>query len=86
MRLIDADTARIYLSDEVCERLQTMSAVDPVHAAGGCYCRECLRGKKAGAEKVACPLSTVWRRPADFCSDGKRQPIDFGGEEVQMDG
>lgn len=60
---------------------QPSKTADPVHVAGGCYCRECLRGKKASAEKIACPLSTVYRLPTDFCSDGKSKQIDFEAKE-----
>ncbi|WNX85236.1 hypothetical protein RWV98_02875 [Agathobaculum sp. NTUH-O15-33] len=43
MRLIDADakTNEIYVSQFVIDQMQKIPTIDPIHTAGGCYCREC---------------------------------------------
>lgn len=52
MRLIDADAFRqdwlenggneyVYDTNSFLESIDDTPSVDPVHAAGGCYCREC---------------------------------------------
>lgn len=51
-RLIDADAMRkewlengenefVYDTNAVLESIDEQPIIDPVHAAGGCYCREC---------------------------------------------
>ena len=49
MKLIDADKLVFSkakgIGDIVNRRqIELMEAIDPVHAAGGCYCRECKQG------------------------------------------
>ena len=53
MRLIDADavlnferfdlevTGEEHTANDILMMIQTAPTIDPVHAAGGCYCREC---------------------------------------------
>lgn len=41
MRLVDADLAPVYLNEGACEQIKSMPTIDPVHAAGACYCGEC---------------------------------------------
>ena len=41
MRLVDADLAPVYLNEKACEQIKSMPTIDPVHAAGACYCGEC---------------------------------------------
>ena len=88
MRLIDEDTlftefesAAWYCNmdrDEIAERilLQTPT-VDPVHAAGGCYCWECKNGKewenRNGITAFKCTLLCVDISPEAFCSYGRRE-------------
>ena len=63
------------ISDAQLNRLPT---IDPIHAAGGCYCRECKH-----RETVLCPMSEVYEYPwkdtrdNDFCSYGEL----IGGED-----
>ena len=53
--------------------------IDPVHAAGGCYCRECeyrtkdTQWTRAGfcGRRDAGPMMIA--RPDDFCNRGKRR-------------
>lgn len=50
MRLVDADTLPYYINYAVGGShrvayhfaIDDIPTVDPVHAAGGCYCRECI--------------------------------------------
>lgn len=54
--------------------IQDAQAIDPVHAAGGCYCRECKR-----IEKMKCNNTFFCNRyggevsKSDFCSRGERR-------------
>ena len=85
MRLIDADKVKFYgqtfsygLNRRVCPDLcaqdviDEQPTIDPVHAAGACYCGECKRWKKAD-----CPLDTGYEEDIpnmyDFCSYGEME-------------
>ena len=59
--------------------LKDAPKVDPVHAAGGCYCRECQFWQEAESAlvgKVMCCTGQgeirIQKQPGDFCSSGKR--------------
>ena len=45
-------------------------AIDPVHAACGCYCRECRYRPPKG---TVCQLSGMDITEDDFCSRGQRK-------------
>lgn len=68
--------------DAIIDRLNEQPAIDPIHAAGGCYCRECKH-----RETVLCPMSEVYEYPwkdtrdNDFCSRGEPR----GGEGQCLD-
>lgn len=53
-----------------------LTFIDPVHAAGGCYCWECkywgvfLGGKEGSCRRVGV---LIWRNDDDFCSRGERR-------------
>ena len=87
-RLIDADklTYHFTVNDEdeqifyvKLEDIDDAPTIDPVHAAGGCYCRECeyrtkdTQWTRAGfcGRRDAGPMMIA--RPDDFCSRGKRR-------------
>lgn len=76
MRLVNADTARIYLNETACEQIKMMPTEDPVRVAGGCYCRDCRSWTGVALGQI-CNLSSsrpnhlVFRGPDDFCSQGK---------------
>lgn len=70
MRLVNADVAKVFLNIEACEQIKRMPTVDPVHAVGGCYCREC----KYWLGDHVCDLDCnheMHTSPDDFCSRGK---------------
>jgi len=48
--------------------------IDPVHAAGGCYCRECVNYD--GDEEGWCSYGTRVKE-GDFCSRGKPREIEY---------
>ena len=79
MRLVDADVAPLYLNRDACEQIRLMPTEDPVHAAGGCYCRECMYAEHllngAGKRYELCKYEDEdsIRLPDDFCSRGKRK-------------
>lgn len=87
-RLIDADnlTYHLAVNDEnqqffyvKSEDIDNAPTIDPVHAAGGCYCGECeyrtkdTQWTRAGfcGRRDAGPMMIA--RPDDFCSYGKRR-------------
>ena len=79
MRLVDADVAPLYLNRDACEQIRLMPTEDPVHAAGGCYCRECMYAEHllngAGKRYELCKYEDEdsIRLPDDFCSLGERK-------------
>ena len=60
------------------EDLFKLPTVDPVHAAGGCYCRECKHYEEVTAvygKDMVCTnqgCMKVAKLPDDFCSRGER--------------
>ena len=51
-------------------------SIDPVRAAGGCYCRECCFGRKPRAVDmqdgyVYCQEQSKYKEIDSFCSDGE---------------
>ena len=72
---IHHDTEQIALIDMVLDDMEDAPTVDPVHAAGGCYCRECRYcGAPAFTDGVL--LCRRGNKPErknrdDFCSCGK---------------
>lgn len=98
MRLIDADqAASIENLDQysdlaaalgdvqtVRDILSDAPTIDPVRAAGGCYCRECTYAEHllngAGKHYELCKYEDEGsiRFPDDFCSVGKRKEADHG--------
>lgn len=45
--------------------------IDPVHAAGGCYCRECCWGQEDDAGVMHCHKFHAHKKADGFCDDGK---------------
>lgn len=60
---------------EDAERIvQNAAEIDPVHAAGACYCHECRMRQGLEAEKtVLCGYHNCAMRKDDFCSLGKKE-------------
>ncbi len=50
-------------------------AIDPVHAAGACYCRECKHWQEP---YDYCKEFAAERNQGDFCSRGQRREEDCG--------
>lgn len=58
------------------QHLKSLPAIDPVHAVGGCYCRECIFSRGDGEKALECHLVAAgWTivQAADFCSRGRRR-------------
>lgn len=74
MRLVDADNAReCFNGDGVTgafmrRMFDSLPTIDAVHAAGGCYCRECSYRLPKG---TVCQLSGMEITGDDFCSRGQ---------------
>lgn len=86
MRLIDKDATILAVdtfnaesntemtAEDVCRILWDMNEIDPVYAAGGCYCRECRMRQGLETEKtVLCGYHNCAMRKDDFCSLGKKE-------------
>lgn len=71
MRLVDAGAAQIYLNKTACEQIKWMPTIDPVHAAGGCWCFECEEFDHDGGTGF-CNQRGKWTLCSDFCSRGKK--------------
>lgn len=81
MRLIDTDELKKQLKKLpmmsnwgeafIPQLIDKQLIIDPVHAAGGCYCRECEKANPGGAGYVWCGKKAM---PLNgFCSEGKRK-------------
>lgn len=55
---------------DVVSELDEFPTIDPVHAAGACYCRECKHWKE---HYDYCKEFAAERNQGDFCSYGKRR-------------
>ena len=87
--VIGADIAREYKNARSAEKqvwshvlgmIADAATIDPVHAAGGCYCRECQYARKVDERepKYKCVHicrdgCTQWLESNDFCSYGVRR-------------
>lgn len=89
-RLIDADDFLKWLDvghlrnpGEVCfceadvaHMIKSRATIDPVHAAGACYCRECIfaRERYGNLECInGVAYRNTWNNPDMFCSYGRRR-------------
>lgn len=84
------DTLMSYeVADMIEDCIENTPTVDPVHSAGGCYCRECMYAEHllngAGKRYELCKYEDVdgVRWPDDFCSVGKRE--EAGNEATKND-
>lgn len=53
--------------------IRALPTIDPVHAAGACYCRECKHWKE---HYDYCKEFAAERNQGDFCSRGQRREED----------
>lgn len=83
MRLIDADNLCNILGNitgcvdpeyrnMVKSFLKDEPTIDPIHAAGACYCREC-KESRYDRGFLYCGRFKQYRDDLDFCSCGKRR-------------
>lgn len=77
------DTLMSYeVADMIEDCIENTPTINPVHAAGGCYCRECTYAEHllngAGKRYELCKYEDEGsiRFPADFCSVGKQEEDD----------
>ena len=66
MRYVAQLNERTYLKHEIADA----PTIDPVHAAGACYCRECKHWQEP---YDYCKEFAAERNQGDFCSYGKRR-------------
>lgn len=62
------------------DEIEQMPTIDPVHAAGGCYCDECKNSKRIDGFGLTCiihndPLKNIFYVVDGdyFCKSGKRK-------------
>lgn len=51
------------------QEIVDMQSIDPVHTAGGCYCRECIYHESTEGGRDYCALHESVC--SEFCGDGK---------------
>lgn len=88
MRLIDADKCyRDYCSgfegavsegemDRMAYQISAAPTINPVHAAGACYCRECKNNPDLKTRTKGMLWCRQWHKEVkqdDFCSYGERR-------------
>ena len=77
----DGDTQYVRGADDAIWVVNNAPTIDAVHAAGGCYCKECQHWTGI-AMGMRCklysfpPNSWVCNKPDGFCSRGERKPDD----------
>ena len=71
------DTLMSYeVADMIEDCIENTPTIDPIHAAGGCYCRECCFGRKPNSADmqdgyVYCQQQSKYKELDAFCSDGE---------------
>lgn len=78
-RLIDADEETKWANENLPDAhagvitcfLRDCATIDPVHAAGACYCGECVEYNKP--RLGWCAFHMDRENPNDFCAYGKRK-------------
>lgn len=75
MRLVDADEMKKTSQGIVWQEwIDTRPTIDPVHAAGGCYCKECIHHEEywyvKDGENYFCYLNSNSTPKNGFCSQG----------------
>lgn len=76
MRLIDADEMKESSQGIVwAEWIDKRPTVDPIHAAGGCYCFECEKFDHDGGTGF-CNQWGKWTLCSDFCSRAVKKEVD----------
>lgn len=91
MRTIDADAAKQHWSGDkiICQTMRRiiddLPTIDPVHAAGGSYCWECIWGREVDDKepKYRCVNicrdgCTQWLGSNDFCNYGEPREAQDG--------
>lgn len=61
----------------VLEAIDSAPAIDPIHAAGGCYCRECGHKDSNACPAYDPPMNRTSMR-IKFCNCGKRKDAQDG--------
>ena len=69
------DTLMSYeVADMIEDCIENTPTINPVHAAGGCYCRECVNNIPDGNGKPYCIWLELYTKDLDFfCRDGQRK-------------
>lgn len=51
--------------------INTAPTIDPVKAAGGCYCRECRWGQEDDIGVMHCHKYHIRKKPGGYCDGGE---------------
>lgn len=91
MRPIDADAISYVQSESGCQDdyalrydINELPTIDPIKAAGGCYCRECRWGQKDDIGVMHCHKYHIHKKTDGYCDDSARMDLPEG-EEAQDD-
>ena len=68
----DSILSAIYCAAEGKENTNQIPTIDPIHAAGGCYCRECGYKDSNACPAYDLPMNRTSMR-IKFCNCGKRK-------------
>ena len=92
MKLIDATTLKAeftgnftgaYSPAQIKALIDTTPEIDPIHAAGGVYCRECKFSERRDYGHLFCTAvdrhPARWCRYDDFCSRGRKKEVEEDG-------
>ena len=79
MRLVDADSAKNSFSDfgvtgrALRRMFDDLPTVDPIHATGGCYCRECRYADNSAGPNILCKKFYGAGSMDGFCYWGQKE-------------
>lgn len=60
--------------DDIC----TLPTIDPVHAAGGCYCKECVKANLLDDKNGYYCTKGITMPLNGFCSEGRKDDMKNG--------
>ena len=79
MRLIDADACWDRILNGCCyttkDAIMDTPTIDPVHAADGCYCKECVKANLLDDKNGYYCIKGITMPLNGFCSEGRKDEM-----------
>lgn len=79
MRLIDADACWDRILNGCCYTteyaIMGTPTIDPIHAAGGCYCKECVKANLLDDKNGYYCIKGITMPLNGFCSEGRKDEM-----------